>query len=179
MAIKAAVALTYEDLADFPDDEYRRELVHGQLIVTPSPVGRHQWAVMSLAYLLKTSCLPDLVILTAPYDWKLRPDTVLVPDLMVFRKEDFDLDGPFVGTPLLVVEVLSPSTRSTDTRIKRLEYERAKAGAYWIVDPDIPSLTVLRLEGDRYVEEAVVAGDESHDADWPYRLSITPSDLLR
>ncbi|MHB8263673.1 MAG: Uma2 family endonuclease [Acidimicrobiales bacterium] len=179
MAIKATVALTYEDLADFPDDEYRRELVHGQLIVTPSPVGRHQRIASRLVILLGATCPPELEVLTGPYDWKLRADTVFVPDLMVFRKEDFDLDGPFIGTPLLVVEILSPSTRDTDTRIKRLEYERAGAGAYWIVDPGIPSLTVLRLNEDRYVEEAIAAGDEVYDADWPYRLSVTPSDLVR
>ncbi|MHB8262496.1 MAG: Uma2 family endonuclease [Acidimicrobiales bacterium] len=178
MGIKAAVAFTYEDLAGFPDDGYRRELVHGQLIVNPTPVPKHQWAVMSLAYLLTTSCPPDLITLPAPCDWAVSEDTVLEPDLMVVRREDV---GPkrIEGTPLLVVEVLSPSTRDTDTTIKRFEYERAGARSYWIVDPDIPDLTVLRLEGDRYVEEAVVAGDETYDADWPYRLSITPSDLLR
>ncbi|MHB8262896.1 MAG: Uma2 family endonuclease [Acidimicrobiales bacterium] len=178
MATKAAVALTYEDLADFPDDGYRRELVHGQLIVSPAPVPKHQWAVYRLVMLLGNACPPDLIVLPAPCDWTVSEDTVFEPDLMVVRREDV---GPkrIEGTPLLVVEVLSPSTRDTDTMIKRLEYEQAGAGAYWIVDPDIPSLTVLQLDGDRYVEEAVVAGDEFCDASWPYRLSVTPSELLR
>jgi Uma2 family endonuclease len=37
-----ARAFTYEDLADMPDDGYRREIIGGSLIVTPAPTGGHQ-----------------------------------------------------------------------------------------------------------------------------------------
>ncbi|MHB1509776.1 MAG: Uma2 family endonuclease [Acidimicrobiales bacterium] len=182
VAIKApgAVALSYQDLQSFPDDGYRRELVHGQLLVTPSPAGRHQRALMSLAYLLKAACPPDLEVLPAPYDWKLALDTVFQPDLMVIRAEDFDPDGPLDdATPLLVVEVLSPSSRTTDLTLKRYEYERAGVPAYWIMDPDAPSLVVLRLEAGRYLEAGVVEGETAYEADWPYRLRVIASELVR
>ncbi|EQD71976.1 protein containing DUF820 [mine drainage metagenome] len=48
-----------------------------------------------------------------------------------------------------IIEILSPSTKNTDTMDKRLEYEQAGVKAYWIVDPNIPSLTVLRLEAKK------------------------------
>lgn len=35
---------TYEDLSGFPDDCLRREIIGGELVVTPSPVVRHQMA---------------------------------------------------------------------------------------------------------------------------------------
>jgi hypothetical protein len=45
----AGGALTYEDLASFPDDGLRRELLDGELIVTPTPRLRHQDVVLRLA----------------------------------------------------------------------------------------------------------------------------------
>jgi len=58
---------------------------------------------------------------------------VRVPDVLVFRER---VDDTLVTeTPLLVVEVLSPSTRSEDTIRKAPEY--AGAGQFWVVDlPD-------------------------------------------
>ena len=41
--------LTYEDLRNFPDDNLRREIIDGELFVTPSPIRRHQRAVVELA----------------------------------------------------------------------------------------------------------------------------------
>ncbi len=177
MAIKAAVALTYDDLQNFPDDGYRRELVHGQLLVSPAPVPRHQRVVSRLLVALAAACPPNLEVLPAPCDWVISEDTVYEPDLIVVDRKH---TGPkhIIGTPLLVIEVLSPSTRDIDNVLKRYEYEQAGVPAYWIVDPDVPSLTVLRLEVGSYVEAARVEKNVSHDTGWPYRVTITPLDLV-
>ena len=37
--------LTYDDLQNFPDDNLRREIIDGELFVTPSPIRRHQRVV--------------------------------------------------------------------------------------------------------------------------------------
>jgi len=39
------------------------------------------------------------------------------------------------GTPALVVEILSPSTRKRDEQIKRRLYARFGVREYWVVDP--------------------------------------------
>jgi Uma2 family endonuclease len=46
--------LTYEDLREFPDDNLRREIIDGELFVTPSPVRRHQRVIGELHAALLT-----------------------------------------------------------------------------------------------------------------------------
>jgi Uma2 family endonuclease len=48
---------------------------------------------------------------------------------------------------------------------------------YWLVDPDEPSLTVLRLRDGVYVEEATVRGDEPYECEDPFCVTVVPSAL--
>ena len=73
----------------------------------------------------------------------------------------------------------SPSTRKTDLGTKRLAFEAAGVPAFWLVDPDGPSLTVLRLDEGRYVEEAFVEGDGVYDSSSPFAVRVVPADLVR
>jgi Uma2 family endonuclease len=162
-----------------PEDGYRRELVRGQLLVSPSPVARHQLVVKRLLRLLDDARPEALEVLCAPFDWKHSDDTVLVPDLVVFRRSDLDLDGPLRATPLLVVEVWSPSTALTDRTLKRAVYEEAGVGAYWRVDPVEPRLAVLELGEDRrYAEVAEVEGEGRFTASFPFPVTVVPAALL-
>ncbi|HWD83105.1 MAG TPA: Uma2 family endonuclease, partial [Kribbella sp.] len=131
--------LTRADLERLPDDGRRHELIDGVLLVTPAPVIRHQIIASNLNDVLKQACPADLRVLFAPVDVVLATDTVLQPDLLVAARESFtedDLPGP----PLLAVEVLSPSTRRFDVMVKFSRLEAAGCHAYWVVDPDTPSL---------------------------------------
>jgi Uma2 family endonuclease len=47
---------------------------------------------------------------------------------------------------LLVVEVLSPTTRTADLVLKRCEYASAWIPKYWIVAGEARTLTVLALD---------------------------------
>jgi Uma2 family endonuclease len=46
-------------------------------------------------------------------------------------------------TPILVLEVLSPSTRAEDLLRKGPEYAGAGVGQFWVVDPDARSIEVF------------------------------------
>ena len=185
MAVATAGAFTWDDLQRMPDDNLRRELVDGQLLVTPSPSGRHQVAVLSLLRLLSESCPGALRAMPPPYDWKVSGTTVFVPDLMVVRQDEFDLDRPFTGTPLLVVEVRSPSTAATDRTLKREQYARHGAAAYWLVDPggpdagQLPTLTVLHLADGTYHQVAEVRGDQPYRGEQPHPVTVVPGELVR
>lgn len=177
MALPWGAVLTEDDLATMPDDGHRYELLDGTLLVSPAPTEGHQTCVTSLVVVLRAARRPGQKVLVAPFDVRLSRSTVLEPDLLVARKSDITparLEGP----PLLAVEVLSPSTRHIDLGAKRLAYEAAGVPAYWLVDPDGPSLTVLELDAGRYVERATVAGDEPFHATFPFAVTVVPARLL-
>lgn len=177
MPLPWGAVLTEDDLASMPDDGHRYELLDGTLLVTPAPSFGHQTCVTSLLVLFHAARQPGQTVLVAPFDVRLSRITVLEPDLLVARRSDITparLEAP----PLLAVEVLSPSTRSIDLGAKRLAYEAAGVPAYWLVDPDGPSLTVLELDAGRYVERATVTGDEPFPATFPFAVTVVPARLL-
>ncbi|MGH9157482.1 MAG: Uma2 family endonuclease [Acidimicrobiales bacterium] len=175
--LASSPAFDVVDLEELPDDGRRHELVDGVLVVTPAPGTDHQTCVLSLAVLLKAAVAADQKVMIAPYDWVAGPRMVFEPDLLVARLVDLGPDR-LERPPLLVVEVLSPSTRRFDLGLKRSAYAEAGAGWYWVVDPVAPSLTVLALDGDVYVEQASVTGEEPYEATEPCRVTVVPSTLL-
>lgn len=95
----------------------------------------------------------------------LGPETVLLdangarrnaraPDVFFLSAERDALDTgrAIEGLPDLVIEVLSPTTRTDDLPggDKWRDYERFGAPSYWIVDPEMRTLTQYMHRGDRY-----------------------------
>ena len=153
MATQPQTKLTYEDLTSFPEDNLRRELIGGELIVTASPVVRHQRAVMTLA-----GALFNYVkehggdVFPAPLDVFFSDIDVVEPDVLFVTEANLaKLETKFVrGAPDLVVEVSSPTTRRLELVRKRDLYERFGVPEYWYVDLDADRIEVYRLEHDRY-----------------------------
>jgi Uma2 family endonuclease len=107
------------------------------------------------------------------------PGTVRVPDLVVVTEASFQRvrDGGGLlraADVLLAVEILSRSTRRTDSVIKRAEYADAGIGHYWIVDLlDGPSLTACHLAGEfGYVDDPPVRGRFSPTDPFPARIDL-------
>ena len=181
MALRLAwgAPFTEDDLATTPDDGHRYELIDGVMIVTPAPNTRHQTCVVSLTALLVASAPrpSEFQVLVAPFDVRLSRFTVVEPDVLVARKTDLT-EARLEGPPLLAVEVQSASTRRIDLGMKRSTYEDAGVPAYWLVNPDVPSLTALRLRDWRYVDEVTVTGYETYEADYPFTVTVVPTALL-
>ena len=172
-----ASPFTYEDLKGMPDDGRRHELLDGVLLVTPAPRIPHQVCVGAIYRLLHHHRRAGDVVMLAPVDYVISRSTVLQPDVLVARRDDLG-DENLPATPLLVVEVLSPSTRRLDRTAKRAAYEEAGVPAYWIVDPEGPAVTVLELVDGRYEERAAVAGEETLAVSVPFPVQLTPARLL-
>ena len=151
-ALQAERRWTYSDLVALPDDQLRHELIDGEHVVSPSPSLSHQQVLLRLSTTLDTDVQRQRLgeVLFAPFDVKLSPWTVLVPDLVYFTAARFAEvvnEKHATAAPDLVVEILSPGTRRPDLGRKREVYDREGVRVYWIVDPDARSITTLRRPG--------------------------------
>jgi Uma2 family endonuclease len=77
----------------------------------------------------------------------------------------------------LAVEVLSPSTRTTDVVLKRHLYETHQVPNYWLLDPTDHELTILTLTPTGYTCQAVVQSEETFQATIPFPVTLTPGAL--
>jgi Uma2 family endonuclease len=175
--IEVAADFRADDLDQLPDDGNRYELIDGLLLVSPEQAERHQRVVVSVLTVLSSRRPAGLRPYVAPLDVRLSDRVQVQPDLVVVT------DGPvrekLDRVPVLCVEVLSPSTRRHDLVLKRRAFEAAGIPSYWIIDPIVPSLTVLELRQGLFVETAMVVGDQPWTATHPFEVTIVPSALLR
>ncbi len=177
LVVPAGIPLTYEDLQRLPDDGRRYELIAGTLVVTPAPGIPHQVVVGALYRLLFAARPKGNAVLPAPVDFVPEPATVLQPDVLVFNADEAH-QARVTRTPSLVVEVLSPSTRSQDLGSKLLAYAEAGVPSYWVVDPEPPfTLQAFYLGGTAYVPIASVVGDEPFRAVLPFPVTVVPARL--
>lgn len=146
--------LTYADYLRLSDDHLRHEIIDGEHYVTPSPVTRHQRISVRLLYLLESYLRkhPTGEVFAAPFDVLLSVFDIVVPDLIYLSKEraHYLTEQNLQGPPDLAVEILSPSTKRRDQRLKRDLYERVGVREYWLVDPVKNVVTVYRRGAKRF-----------------------------
>jgi Uma2 family endonuclease len=131
---------TVDDLLDLPDDGNRYEVIDGELVVTPAPSLRHQDAIAEMHVRLREYLAREPVgrAYFAPADVVFSPTRAVQPDLLVIplinhrRPERFE----DVGTLLLAIEVLSPSTARADRVAKRVMFRDQGVAEYWVIDLD-------------------------------------------
>lgn len=156
------------------------ELVEGQPVLLSAATGPHQVAVTELLLRLVGSLPATHRVLTSPIDWVLwdgpRP-TVRQPDLAVVTREQAR-ERRLTEPPMLVVEVLSPSSIERDLVAKRRDYARAGCAHYWIVNLTVPEVVALHAEGDDYVEVARLVGGTTGTLHEPVEVTLDPRQLL-
>lgn len=129
---------TYDEYARLPDDGARYEVLDGEVLVTPSPSPTHQHVLLNLAIALRGFVereqlgvvLPDVDLLFVEGQF-LRPDLVFVPGP---ARPGITSRG-VERVPGLVVEILSPSSGSSDRVKKPRRYMDFGVPEYWVADP--------------------------------------------
>lgn len=137
--------MSLEEFRALPED-LRAEYVDGVAIMSPPGEIPHQVVAGRLVVLL-SHALPDLLVFQEGGLRTIR-DGHRIPDVMALRSVESTIWAE--QRPVLVVEVLSASTRSEDLFRKSDEYRAAGVGQYWIVDRDQHTLTVLGNAGDAW-----------------------------
>ncbi len=148
---------TLDDYYALPD-ERRVELIDGVFYDMSAPAVVHQ-KILGDLHILFRECADahegTCEVYLAPCDVRLDMDnkTMVQPDLLVICKS-YDLDAKrFEGAPDLVLEILSPSTRSKDMLLKLYKYQNAGVREYWIVDPEHEKVLVYDFREENYYPE--------------------------
>jgi Uma2 family endonuclease len=143
---------TVDDLDKLPDDDHLRyELVDGCLLVTPPPPLRHQSAAAQLSFLLHGSVGDGWRVIG---EAGLRVDgaNYRVPDILVVARSALGNPKAAPGDVLLVVEVMSPSSVSTDRVAKPAQYAAHSIPHYWRLELEPAVLVTYALDGAAYAE---------------------------
>ena len=148
----SAGKLTWNDYLDFPEDGRRHEIIDGEHYVTASPALTHQRASRHVHFQLyeQIERQGKGEVFNAPTAVQLSEFDIVEPDLLVVLAHHDALlkETRVAGPPDLVVEILSPSSRRLDRRIKLALYQRAGVREYWIVDPVAQEVEKYRRQGE-------------------------------
>lgn len=173
---------TFDDLRDLPDDGRRHELIDGRLLVSPVPALPHYRALTLLQEILIEQKPRRFVVgQNAGIIGGLRKETYLIPDLLVTLRSALKGSAPAFApkAALLVVEVLSPGSRTNDTEIKRHYYARMNIPHYWIADPSHRQLHVMAFhdETTTYRDVVTVHAGEEWRSDEPFPITLDPAEF--
>jgi Uma2 family endonuclease len=178
--------LAYDDGTDT-----RYELVDGALIPMSVGTGKHGRVTEFIRDELKAEIKRSNRTWTAT-DMKIgvqsprgtRWDTCRIPDITVIptaQWEEMDdreavirLNDP---TPILVIEVVSPSTAKDDCRAKHSEYAVLDIPEYWIIDPIKAQVTICNLLDGAY-DDRIFLGEETIISSTFPELDLTAEQIL-
>lgn len=161
---------TYSDYLNWPDDE-RWELIAGVAYnMTPAPSRIHQKVSAALFneiynYLKNKTC----EVYSAPFDVRLPAEnekdetvkTVVQPDIVVVCDPSKLDEKGCIGSPDLIVEIVSPTTASLDYIQKLRLYERHRVKEYWIVHPIDKIVMIYQLLENNSYGRAEIFSEES------------------
>lgn len=132
------------------------QLIHNELIMSPSPTFEHQYLSIKLLqvilfHLSKTE--NNGLLLSAPMDVKMDDDNIFQPDILYIsesRKAEL-VKERIEGAPDMIIEILSPSNAYYDLRQKKDIYEKYGVKEYIIVDPMQQNAETYVIENGVYV----------------------------
>jgi Uma2 family endonuclease len=178
---------TYADYYRWKFEE-RLELIKGWIYRMSAPTPRHQTVSMQLSirigsFLQNTSCK----VFAAPFDVRLTKNnatrdedvqTVVQPDIVVICDvAKIDSRG-CIGSPDLVVEILSPSNNKVEIKKKFDLYEENLIKEYWIVHPEEKTVIVYSLQNNKYIGSRLYGEDELIVTEVLQGIEIKAEDLF-
>jgi Uma2 family endonuclease len=155
------------------------EIVDAMIVVSPSASKRHNRIAKVLAVALEAAAGNEW---NADIDFDLRLHDVPLlnrrPDVVVYRAETIDISPTRPEHVLMVVEVVSPGSETTDRMIKFDQYAKAGIQFYWRVEQAMTGLPItytyiLDMASDTYRDAEVFSGVIDAMAPFPVKIDLT------
>jgi Uma2 family endonuclease len=143
-------------------NEGRYELAGGRVVMMPGASRAHGMLVTNLVVSLRSRLDPRQSAIISEFGLDAGPETLRYPDIVVDRAGGGAKDYTATA-PVLLVEVLSPSTAATDLGDKAAEYlEIPSLLAYIVLSQDAPKAWVwARATGEFAPGPAVISETEA------------------
>ena len=154
--------VTTDEYFRLPETGAPSNLIDGRLYMSPSPFANHQRIVLAIGHaLFDFAQEAGGEAFIAPMDCRMADGSVLQPDAFYVSPENIGIiHDHILGSPDLVVEVLSRGTRRFDRTQKLETYARNGVREAWLVDPESETVIVFTGDGQRWAkEQSVLFGD--------------------
>jgi Uma2 family endonuclease len=180
MAEPATRRMTLDEFLSWDDGtDMRYELWRGGVVAMAPSMARHGLLDLALGGEIRAALRarpPCRALSEAGITLPDRNDTFYVADIAVtcelLRAED-----RLIRNPVLIIEVLSPSTAATDRQIKIPDYRRIPSvQEILLIDSESAFAEVHCREGDRWINE-IIRGPEATLALNSVPLTISMSEL--
>lgn len=152
--------LTWQEFLDLPEEMRHTELIDGDIVVA-APSDLHQRVVVHLTTELSIWIRGGVNRgeVTLEPAVQITDNTGYLPDIAWYRQEQCAPPGQppaFDGPPSLVVEVLSPTTRTLDMVRKRNDYGHIGVREMWLIDPEVPEALIARAPAGEGAQTGVL-----------------------
>ena len=141
------LSVTREEYLDLEEDGFQYDVIEGVLHLSPSGEFEHggntgDFIIEMGIYLRKNKIgrvVAEIDVLLPDGGDPLRPDIsfLLFESMHIVKKH-------ILGTPDLICEVLSPSTKKFDLGKKADRYLSCGVKEYWIIDPNLKTIEVWK-----------------------------------
>lgn len=179
--------VSYEEFMEiYENSELRMEYINGEIILLSSPSTFHQVISGNLYVILRNYLKgKPCKVFYAPFDVHffkkdLKTPDVMQPDLLIAC----DLENTvtekerYMGTPTLVVEILSRSTRSKDMVDKLNTYMLSGVKEFWVIDPKNKSVLLYGFKDCEIDFYSACKNDDILKSYWFKELEVSLEDIF-
>lgn len=163
MAELIRTRMTTAEFFELPEQIQPTELIYGELVVSPTPIPKHQYITGNTHLILREiSKTVGGKAFAAPLEIYLDEGVVPQPDVMWVAPESKCIidEKRLIGPPDLVVEVFSPGSVRYDREDKFEIYQKYGVREYWMIDPMEEYVEVHCLKDGRFDRQGVYGPDK-------------------
>jgi Uma2 family endonuclease len=154
----------------------RLELHRGRFQVSPPPTPRHQRFADRLQTLLDAAVAPAGLEALSAIGVRVGADTAYIPDVAVVPPQPDEAVSVIAREVSLVVEVVSPGSRTMDRAEKPTALAAVGVPRYWRVEQAVgeaPTIVAYELVGDVYAEVATIGAGSPGDVTVAEGVTVT------